>query len=92
MGAFLEVCTLLAYSIEITWVKSKIKLRPYGSKPIQVCGIYQGPVKFDDNVVETEIFIVKRPLETLISGETGEDLGILSFHGVNSVQEDDDKQ
>ena len=31
-------------------------------------------------VAETDIFIVKQPLESLISGETAEDLGIISFH------------
>ena len=74
----------------IKWKKCKIKLRPYGSKPIKVCGMYTGEVKFDENVVETEIFIVRGSLETLISGITAEELGIISFHGVNTVQEDDD--
>ena len=77
-----------AKSIGLKWKKSKIKLRPYGSKPIKICGIYHGPVKFNDNVVEAEIFIVKRSLETLLSGDTAEDLGIVTFHGVNSLKGD----
>ena len=77
-----------AKAIGLKWVKSRIKLRPYGSKPIKICGIYHGPVKFDETVVNAQIFIVKRPLETLLSGETAEELGIVSFHGINSMKED----
>ena len=76
--------------IGIKWKKCKIKLRPYGSKPIKVCGMYTGMVKFDENIVEADIFIVRNSLETLLSGITAEELGIVSFHGVNVVHQDDD--
>ena len=45
--------------IGLKWDKSKIKLHPYGSKPIKICGIYQGPVKFNDNVLKPR-FILSR--------------------------------
>ena len=32
-----------AVAIGIPWNKSKIKLRPYGSKPLKVCGEFHGP-------------------------------------------------
>ena len=75
-----------ATAIGITWNKSKIKLRPYGSKPLKVCGKYQGPIAFGNNAIQTELFIVKNHLETLISGDTAEALGIISFHAVNSLK------
>ena len=37
------------------------------------------------------MFIVKQPLETLISGNTAEELGITSFHAVNMTQSNTDK-
>ena len=75
-----------ADSINIKWKKYKLKLRPYGSKPLKVCGKYEGPIKFGKHAVQSEIFIVKQNLEALISGETAELLGIISFNAVNTVQ------
>ena len=66
--------------------KYKLKLRPYGSKPLKICGKYEGPIKFGKHAVQSEIFIVKQNLEALISGETAELLGIISFNAVNTVQ------
>ena len=74
--------------IGIPWRKSKIKLRPYGSKPLKVCGEFHGPIMIANTEVETEIFIVNTLLETLISGATAEILGIISFNTTNTVQPD----
>ena len=60
--------------------KSKIKLSPYGSKPLRVHGVYNGPISFGDSETKSEIYIVKHNLETLISGDTAEKLGIITFH------------
>ena len=74
-----------ASAIGMKWCKSKIKLRPYGSKPLRVCGRYTGSIMFKDNIVDTDIYIVKENLETLISGETAETLGVISLHDINMV-------
>ena len=73
-----------ADSINIKWKKYKLKLRPYGSKPLKVSGKYEGPIKFGKHAVQSEIFIVKQNLEALILGDTA--LGIISFNAVNTVQ------
>ena len=86
-GADINVISLQeASSLGLQWKKSKVKLRPYGSKPLKVCGKYNGPVTFSNNSIETDIFIVKKHLETLISGNTAEKLGIISFNTVNSIE------
>lgn len=87
----------VAKEIGITWRKSKTQLRPYGSKPLKVCGVYTGPLIYKNTEVKTEIFIVKQPLESLISGVTAEELGLISFHAsdevgyVNVLEEDDNR-
>ena len=37
------------------------------------------------------MFIVRQPLETLISGNTAEELDIISFHAINMTQSNSDK-
>ena len=92
-GADVNVMSrLLARKIGIKWTKSNVQLRPYGSKPLKVCGVYSGPIVHGDTEAEVDIFIVKQPLETLISGRTAEDLGIISFHAdfdehINVIEE-----
>ena len=75
-----------ADSINIKWKKYKLKLWPYGCKPLNVCGKYEGPIKFGKHAVQSEIFVVKQNLEALILSETAELLGIISFSAVNTVQ------
>ena len=43
-------------------------------------------LRFANTEVETEIYIVNKPLETLISGATAEALGIIPFNTINTVQ------
>ena len=38
-----------AEKLGIKYDKSKIKLRPYGSKPLRVHGVYNGPISFGDS-------------------------------------------
>ena len=75
-----------ADSINIKWKKYKLKLWPYGSKPLKVCGKYEGPIKFGKHALQSEINIVKQNLEVLILSETAELLGIISFNAVNTIQ------
>ena len=75
-----------ASNIGITnWVKIDVKLRPYGSEPLKVCGVHHGTIGFKSTSVEAKIYIVKQPLETLLSGNTAEKLGIISFHTINMI-------
>ena len=44
----------VAREIGIEWKRSNLRLRPYGSKPLKVCGVYSGPVGFGDTKVNTD--------------------------------------
>ena len=44
----------IATTIGIKWKKSKVKIRPHGSKPLKVCGEFQGSIGFGNTVVMTE--------------------------------------
>ena len=89
-----------AHAIGIKWKKCRVKLQPYGSKTVKVRGVYTGPIVFGETITLAEVYIVKQPLESLLSGDTAEELGIISFHpnkayAVNTVEEEeerDDKQ
>ena len=67
--------------------KCKTKLRPYGSKPLKVHGMFRGIIAFKDKSTISDIFVVKENLETLLSGRTAETLGIISFHTTNTLIE-----
>ena len=79
-----------ALSLELQWKKSKTKLKPYGSKPLRVCGKLSGTVTFADKSIRSDIFVVKENLESLLSGKTAETLGIISFNTINAVTEQQD--
>ena len=81
-----------ASKLGLKWSKNNTKLRPYGSKSLKVCGVYTGQIEFGDRSVEAEIFIVRLTLESLMSGITAEELGIISFHAVNRIEEEPDEE
>lgn len=56
-------------------VKNRTKLKSYGSISLKLCGIYKGPITFGAITTEPEVYIVRQPLEYLMSSETAKDLG-----------------
>ena len=60
---------------------SRMKIYPYGGKPYRVKGKYEGTTSFGDTIIPTTWYIVGKKVEPLLSGESAERLGIISFNG-----------
>ena len=74
----------LADQLSLQLVKTKMRIKPYGSKKrIRCVGYYVGPVRFEDKIANVGIYVVKGNMEALLSGAASEALGIISFHGKN---------
>ena len=84
----------LADQLNLPLAKTKMRIKPYGSKKrIRCVGYYVGPVRFEEEIANVGIYVVKGNVEALLSGAASEALGIISFHGTNhirrTVEEDD---
>ena len=88
-----DVCVMSranARKLELPLEKTKMQLKPYGSKKYLRCvGYYVGPVMYYDNVANIGIYVVKKNVETLLSGPASEALGIISFNGSHITDEAD---
>ena len=70
----------LANELNLPLSKTKMKLKPYGSKSINCVGLYQGTVMCGEGVANVRIYVVKQNVEFLLSGIAAEDLGIIKFN------------
>ena len=78
----------IADKLELPLEKSGLKVGPYGAKPFRVLGKYTGSITFSDMVTTTTWYIVnKHRIEPLLSGQTVEELGIITFNA-NPVDDD----
>ena len=59
--------------------KTKMKIKPYGSKPVRCKRCYIGTIMHGDRVANVCIYVVKQKVETLLSGPVCEELGIIEF-------------
>ena len=59
---------------------SKMKIHPYGSKPVKCKHCYIGTIMHGDHVANVCIYIVKQDVEFLLSGRICEELGIIEFN------------
>ena len=79
----------IADKIELPLEKSRLKVSPYGAKPFRVLGKYTGFITLRKIVTTTTWYIVnKNKIEPLLSGQTAEELGIITFNA-NPVDEDE---
>ena len=69
-----------ANNIGLPLTKTKMKIRPYGSKPLKCIGHYDGTIMYNSTVANIRIYVVNQPVETLLSGRTCEELGIIKFY------------
>ncbi|XP_077974499.1 uncharacterized protein LOC144430437 [Styela clava] len=69
-----------ASKLKLPLCKTKIKLRPYGSKPIRCAGYYEGSIMFKNAATTARFYIVPGDSETLLSGQLCEELGIIKFN------------
>ena len=66
--------------IEYVSKKSNKKLYPYGSKqPLEVLGTFSALTKVGETVVKAEFVVIDGEGESLLGGETAEQLGVLQF-------------
>ena len=78
-----DICVMSrkkAEALALPLGKTKMKIRPYGSKSVKCCGYYIGTIMHGESVANTCIYVVKQDLETLLSGRVSEELGIITFN------------
>ena len=68
-----------AKALGLKLCKTKMKIRPYGSKAVRCKGCYVGTIMHGDQVVNACIYVVNQKVETLLSGKVCEELGIIEF-------------
>ena len=89
-GADISVMSVKkAEEIGLALNKTKMKIRPYGAKPIKCKGYYVGPAMHGDAVTNVRIYVVDKEVETLLSGQASEALGIIKFnkhHAIRQIQ------
>lgn len=71
----------MANQLQLSIAKTSIKIKPYGSNNLKCLGHYTGPVMYVEVVANVRFYIVKKDLETLLSGAVCEELGIIKFQG-----------
>ena len=87
-----------AKKMKLPLEKSKVQIQPYGSKSRSCIGKYSGTIMHGSAVANATIYVLKKDVETLLSGSVCEQLGIITFnkdptHRTLRLQsEDADKQ
>lgn len=80
-----DICIMskkTATDLQIPIHKTKMKIKPYGSKKVKCCGEYTGTIMFADHVANTSIYIIDHDVETLLSGKVSEDLNIIEYNPI----------
>ena len=75
-------------SLGLKLQKTKLKIRPFGSKSIKCVGQYMRSVMFGNNVANLRFFVVKKDVETPLRGRAVEELGIISLNGTDDFNTD----
>ena len=85
-----DVCVMSqqnANRLNLDIQETKMKIRPYGSRPKKCIGEYTGTVRQGDRIANAIIYIVKDKVETLLSGPVSEELGIISFKQEKKIRQ-----
>ena len=88
-----DVCIMSkkrATSLGLTLLKTKMSIRPYGSKRMKCCGYTVATVMYKDRVANVSIYVINKEVETLLSGVVAEELGIIIFNGDRHHKKTDD--
>ena len=78
-----DICVMsheTAKQLKLPLIKTKMRIRPYGSKSKPCKGLYVGTIMFEDQVTNAKIYVLKDNVETLLSGKVCEDLGIIKLN------------
>ena len=84
-----------AKKLKLPLQKTRMKIKPYGSKSKACKGCYTGSIMCGEAVTNATIYVIKKDVETLLSGRVCEQLDIIKFQerNVSSVSvEDPEKQ
>ena len=79
-----------AKKLNLPLKRTRAKIRPYGSKTLKCTGFYDGTVMFGETVANARIYVIKKKLETLLSGRLCEELGIIEFNGAPTETKGED--
>ena len=84
-----------AKKLKLNILPTKMRIKPYGSTSQACLGVYIGTDMYKEAVVNAEIFIIDKHVETLLSGPVCEELGILQFSreaSANRIEGSADKE
>ena len=84
-----------AKKLKLPILPTNMRIKPYGSSSKSCLGVYIGTIMHKEAVVNAEIYIIDKNVETLLSGPVCEELGILQFSRetlVNRVESSSDKE
>lgn len=80
-GADISIMWLItAKQIKFPLTKTKAKISQYGPKPLECVRYFDGTTMPGTTVANTQIIIIKQPLQTLLSRKLSEELQILKLH------------
>ena len=83
----------LAQELDLPLVKTKMRIKPYGAKKrIRCVGYYVGPVRYENEIANVGIYVVKGDVESLLSGAASEALGVISFNGDKHIRRTAEEQ
>ena len=74
-----------AKALGLKLMKTKMSIRPYGSRKMKCCGYCIVTVMYGKCVANVGIYIINKDVETLLSGPVAEELGIITFNGDGCV-------
>ena len=66
--------------------KTKMAIRPYGSKKMKCCGFSTVTVMHNERVANIALYVINKDVETLLSGAAAEELGIITFNSGSTSQ------
>ena len=69
-----------AKALGLKLCKVRMKIHPYGSKPVKIKQCYIGTIMYGDQVINACIYIVKQEVEFLLSGRISEEFGIIEYN------------
>ena len=84
-----DICVMSlkkAKKLKLNIAPTKMRIKPYGSRSQQCVGEYVGTIMHGSIVTTTTIYIVKKDVETLLSGPVSEDLGIIKFQECSTLR------
>ena len=92
-GAEINVMTeKTAQNLELKIQKTKMKISPYGAKSFKATGQIVTDTMFGQKTTPTIWYVVKKDVEALLSGETAEELGIITFRDTPPDESDEEAQ